>query len=178
MVKEMRNRMRDREYVNRFCAFQVLGRSGYRKITSLGRPDLFLSNCLRRMNDFNDREFEILSQGFQNSLRCNYELFGAHAFRKSFLKHSDGTKSEKDRKPLLSPLWEVMTTSLSHYDFENVLSRSMIIRNEYRKLLEAKQFRRTLEYFSHTANQVDRRFEMVERMLCGILGPPSVSKWE
>ena len=53
----MTKTMRDREFVNRFCAFQVLGADQYQR----GDMDDFLARCLIRMNEMNDTELSELS---------------------------------------------------------------------------------------------------------------------
>ena len=55
--------MRDREFVNRFCAFQILDIDQYR-----GDMDEFLAKCLRLMNDMDDDGLLRLSAEFRRSL--------------------------------------------------------------------------------------------------------------
>ena len=70
--------MRDREFVNRFCAFQLLGLDEYR-----GDMDDFLATCLRQMNKLEESELSRLSDEFRRSLANNFMLFGRHAFQKA-----------------------------------------------------------------------------------------------
>ena len=69
--------MRDREFVNRFCAFRILGYENYR-----GDMDDFLAKCLTRMNKMSEDERSHLSQRFRQSMESNFLVFGDHAFRK------------------------------------------------------------------------------------------------
>ena len=94
--------MRDREFVNRFCAFQILDLTDYRDM------DHFLAAALRKMN----KECELLRQlslDFRNSLSNNLHLFGKHAFR----KHG---RDQESRSVLNASLWDVMSTELSRYN--------------------------------------------------------------
>ena len=68
--------MRDREFVNRFCAFQLL------PITSYKDMDDFLAEALRKMNRSTLTEMQDLSQELRNALYNNFRVFGKHAFRK------------------------------------------------------------------------------------------------
>ena len=91
--------MRDREFVNRFCAFQILSLDDYRDM------DEFLANCLKKMN----AEPELLpslSQELKTTLGNNLHLFGKHAFR----KHDQG---QDNRNIINASLWDVMSTGLS-----------------------------------------------------------------
>ena len=71
--------MRDREFVNRFCAFQLLPLEEYR-----GDMDDFLAQALRKMNNLRTEALEQLSAELRTSLANNYRVFGKHAFRKHF----------------------------------------------------------------------------------------------
>ena len=53
------NTMRDQEFVNRFCAFQILDHKEYR-----GDMDELLANCLRKMNTMEKAELSRLSVEF------------------------------------------------------------------------------------------------------------------
>ena len=72
-----RKTMRDREFVNRFCAFQLLSLNEYR-----GDMDQFLANCLRRMNRMNDAQLSNLSATLRRGLVNNLLLFDRFASRK------------------------------------------------------------------------------------------------
>ena len=69
--------MRDREFLNRFCAFQILGVNQYH-----GDMDRFLGDCLRTMNRMEDNELVSLRAELHRTLQSNYDVFGKHAFRK------------------------------------------------------------------------------------------------
>ena len=59
--------MRDREFVNRFCAFQILSVIGYRR----DDMDEFLAESLRSMNRQSDDELSRLSYAFRRGLENN-----------------------------------------------------------------------------------------------------------
>ncbi len=96
--------MRDREFVNRFCAFQLLSLSDYK-----GDMDEFLAAALQKMNKLTSDELAALSGEFRVGLNNNCNVFGKHAFR----KHSQG---QDERSVLNASLWDVMTTGLSRHN--------------------------------------------------------------
>ena len=59
--------MRDREFVNRFCAFRILGVQKYRS----NEMDDFLAQALREMNGMNDESLRHLADSFRMSLANN-----------------------------------------------------------------------------------------------------------
>ena len=101
--------MRDREFVNRFCAFQILGFKGY------GEMDDFLAACLNKMNS-EPELLPFLSEKLKTTLGNNLHLFGRHAFR----KHEPVQSS---RNVINASLWDVMSTGLSQYPLEIVKER-------------------------------------------------------
>ena len=105
--------MRDREFVNRFCAFQLLPLKEYK-----GDMDEFLAEALQRMNKLEHDRIAAVSAGFRAGLTNNYRVFGKHAFRKH-------VKGQDDRSVLNASLWDVMTTGLSRYAEQVVESRRM-----------------------------------------------------
>ena len=76
--------MRDREAINRFCAFRILSVNSYRG----GDMDGFLGETLERMNNWKEKNLAELRDSFDRSMNTNRILFPNHAFRKS-LAESD-----------------------------------------------------------------------------------------
>ena len=150
--------MRDREFVNRFCAFQLLGVDTYR-----GDMDDFLAQCLRKMNRMSESELSCLSVEFRRGLANNFKLFGPNAFRK--LPKSNGRRSV-----LNASLWDVMSTGLSRYspnqieDFRESLYESVC------ELLSDEEFQRAITYATNDTRRVRKRFSEVHRVFEEILG--------
>ena len=95
-----RKTMRDREFVNRFCAFRILDIDDYR-----GDMDDFLANCLRKMNRSDESELSRLSDEFHRGLANNLVLFDRHAFRKH--------EPKQERRSIINAsLWDVLSTRL------------------------------------------------------------------
>ena len=104
-----RKTMRDREFINRFCAFQLLDINEYR-----GDMDEFLAKCLNQMNKMEKSNLRQLSLRFRQGLTNNLNLFGHHAFRKSCASNSGR------RSVINASLWDVMSTGFSPYSETHV----------------------------------------------------------
>ena len=150
--------MRDREAVNRFCAFSILGVEEYR-----GDMDEFLAKSLRYMNDpDNEACLNDLMKKFERSLRSNQQLFGEHAFRKSLV---DGDPYSK-RSILNISLFDVCTVILAEYP-EEILPESESrykMRNELIHLItHNKEFYNAISFFTNNTKSVKARFELAEK---------------
>ena len=154
-----RKTMRDREFVNRFCAFQLLGIDEYR-----GDMDDFLANCLSRMNKMEESRLQELSSTFRQGLANNSNLFGRHAFRKSSAFKSGG------RSVINASLWDVMSTGLSSYSKTHVEAHAEALREAIRKLLRNYNFEIAVTYGTSDSKRVRSRFRMTNEVLKEVLG--------
>ena len=148
--------MRDREFVNRFCAFQILDLEKYRDM------DEFLAECLTEMNKHPDA-LPALSAQFETTLGNNLHIFGKHAFR----KHLPG---QEHRSVINASLWDVMSTGLSRYPRQVVEERSAEVRAGFYRLMQDEDFINSITYGTSDASRVHRRFEMTKAMLEDVLG--------
>lgn len=96
--------MRNREVINRFCAFYLLGHKSYR-----GDMEGFLANALVKMNKMNDDELKDMFEVFVQSMRINFELFGTHSFRKSMFGRN------YSRTVINISLFDTMSTVIALY---------------------------------------------------------------
>ena len=150
--------MRDREFVNRFCAFQLLSLEGYK-----GDMDDFLAQALKKINDLKPEDLSRLSMEFRRSLANNYEVFDRHAFR----KHSLG---QKERNVLNASLWDVMSTGLSRYSEEVVESRAEALRDAFYLLMDDEEFIRSITYSTNSTRRVRHRFCVTGKMFEEVFG--------
>ena len=154
--------MRDREFVNRFCAFQILSPTGYRR----DDMDEFLAESLRNMNRKSDDELSRLSDAFRRGLDNNYLIFGRHAFRKH-------TQEQERRGVLNASLWDVMSTGLSRYSREQVEAQAEPFRKAFYVLLEDDAFNTAITYGPNNRRKVQRRFVDAGNMIKEVLGAPT-----
>lgn len=150
--------MRDREMINRFCAFQWLTLDSYK-----GDMDLFLAEALDRMNAADVSSLDALSSQFRTALRNNLHVFGRHAFR----KHA---RTDHARSVFNASLWDVMTTALSHRPESLVKERAEALREGFHALQADARFMESISLGTNQPNRVKTRFALVGDMLREVLG--------
>ncbi len=150
--------MRDREFVNRFCAFHLLPIEDYD-----GDMDRFLARALGRMNRAGDEALDEVREVFHRTLTNNHMLFQRQAFRKH--------EPDQDRRGVINAsLWDVMSTGLAPYDVMRVLERAEAFRAAFFALLQDEKFNEAITYGPNDARKVRRRFKMAGRMFRETLG--------
>ena len=150
--------MRDREFVNRFCAFQLLNLDGYR-----GDMDNFLAEALRRMNRMDELDLLELSVEFRRGLAINFMLFGRHAFRKH--------KPDQERRSMLNAsLWDVMSTGLSQYAEDRVQACAKLLQHAIYILLDSEEFNAAITFGTNDTRKVRTRFRMMRKTIKEVLG--------
>jgi len=151
--------MRDREFVNRFCAFYLLGFKSYTK----GDMDDFLALTLFKVNEMDDSERATLSRTFRLGLQNNFDLFDRHAFRKH-------VPDQSNRSVVNASLWDVMSTGLARYPNALVHEKADELREAYYPLMDDNKFVDAITYSPNSTNKVRTRFEMANQMLTEVLG--------
>ena len=145
--------MRDREFINRYCAFQLLTTAGYPS-----EMDTFLAAALVEMNDLEPVRLSSLEQALRRALRNNQLLFGRNAFR----KHAP---DQEWRGIINASLWDVMTTGLSKYSESEVRAHEVPLRDAFFWLLRDEDFVHSITYSTNSKKQVLRRFDDAHRMI-------------
>jgi hypothetical protein len=148
-----RKTMRDREAINRFCAFLLLGSEEYR-----GDMDVFLANTLEQMNQVNEITLSFLTKTFDNTMRVNRFLFGKHAFRKSLATGSDYAS----RSVINIALFDVCSVLLARTEEIAIKENAEKIRNTIKSLINNEEFNHAITYSTNSTRQVKKRFEMAE----------------
>ncbi|EIZ85453.1 hypothetical protein WYO_1819 [Methylobacterium sp. GXF4] len=152
--------MRDREALNRFCAFKLLGYETYR-----GDMDGFLSKSLEEMNTMSSRSLNELAKSLENSMRHNIDLFGSHCFRKSLREDAPNAK----RTILNIALFDVMSVYFS--DIEGSFGRRQA--NKVKKLvidlLNDDDFNLAITYSTNSTNAITTRFQMFSETIDGAM---------
>jgi hypothetical protein len=98
--------MRDREVINRFCAFYLLGYRSYK-----GDMEAFLAKALTTMNQMSPDDLKAMAQAFVQSMTLSYALFGKHAFRKSLTK----TNANNAKSIINVSLFDALSTILAKH---------------------------------------------------------------
>jgi hypothetical protein len=149
--------MRDREFVNRFCAFQLLQIALYKEM------DDFLAEALKKMNRLTTAQIQELSQELRSALRNNFRVFGKHAFRKH-------TARQKDRSVVNASLWDVMSTGLSRIPESVVKQRAKDLRAAFYARMMDEAFVKSITYSPNSTNMVQYRFQAAKAMFREVFG--------
>ena len=149
--------MRDREAINRFAGFYVLGWESY---GNKGIDD-FLARTLDSLNRRSKTDFLTLTKDFYKSMRLNYKVFGHHSFRRSLI-------NPKGHRTLINiALFDVLSWSFARLP-EYLGGRDLhTIRNRVVKLLGNDEFEDAVTKGTGNTKQVQTRFKMAEVELLG-----------
>lgn len=151
--------MRDREALNRFCGFLLLGSENYKG----GDMDGFLASTLELMNGLSPDDRKKTAQNLNASLQANQKLFGDHAFRKSLAAGDPWVR----RNILNIALWDVCTVLLVKYG--NLIleddDAAMAVREAITELVLDDDFSIAITYSTNSTSAVHTRFAMMEDAL-------------
>jgi Protein of unknown function DUF262 len=148
--------MRDREVINRFCAFSLLGEQNY----SSSDMDDFLARALRDMNKA-ETNLDELYEKFEQSMMANRYLFGNHAFRKSLAQLNNNAA----RTVINIALFDVCSVLFSEVSMETIERFADELRNDFKTLIEDKDFNHAITYSTNSTRQIKTRFEMARNHL-------------
>ncbi|AFZ15716.1 protein of unknown function DUF262 (plasmid) [Crinalium epipsammum PCC 9333] len=145
--------MRDREAINRFCAFRLLDIEQYKS-----DMDDFLAKSLEKMNTFSENKLEDLTQEFQNSMEVNYLLFGKHSFRKSLAYEPE----PENRQVLNIALFDCCSVLLANLNYGIVTERKKLLKEVVKDLVRNEDFLQAITVSTNSSKQVKSRFQMME----------------
>jgi Protein of unknown function DUF262 len=154
-----RKKMRDREAINRFCAFQILGWTKYPP----GDMDGFLGQVLDQMNRSDDGALRELSLLFNRSMVNNFTLFGTHAFRKSL-----GGKLNERHAVLNIALFDVCSVLLANVEIPSVTNQASTLRQVIKALVAEPKFAHAIGFSTNSRKQVATRFEMMQKAIAEV----------
>ncbi len=152
-------KMRDREFINRFVSFYLIGFENYAK----SDMDDFLARGLEKMTELNDEKLGELSGVFRKTLTNNYLLFQQHAFRKFSI-------GQTNRSVINASLWDVMSTELASIDSDEIKESREELMRRYSKLLHDGEFVDAITYSPNSTIKVKKRFTMARAMLKELFG--------
>ena len=155
-----RKSMRDREAINRFCAFSLLGFNEYKSADMDG----FLAQALLKMNS-GEIDLDDLYKQFIFSMEVNYRLFGDHAFRKSISDLDDPCAA---RKVINIALFDVCSVLFSRVDFGLIEEAYEEYVEVIQDLLLDEEFVHSITYSTNSTKQVKRRFELAYSAVFGV----------
>ena len=150
--------MRDREAINRFAGFCLLGWKSYVN----GDMDEFLAKALDRLNRRDTEGDDIrhdLENAFIQSMRNNHELFDRHAFRRSL------ATGRSNRSVINIALFDVFSWVFTKIPRERIDEDKDEIRQIIIKLVKNKMFEEAITHSTNSTKPVKARFGMVEQAL-------------
>ncbi len=151
--------MRDREAINRFCAFHLFGPDAYHD-----DMDQFLGDALARMNRMTDDDIHEIGRLFARGMTNNRAVFGKHAFRKY-------EPDQKARKVFNMSLFDVFSTGLARYDEALVEGRKTALQEAFFRLMKpGSSFIQDITYGTSSRARVTGRFQTTRQMLEEVLG--------
>jgi len=145
--------MRDREAINRFCAFHLLGQTKYRD-----DMDQFLGESLTQMNRSSNQDIDGIKTLFLRSMRNNVTVFGKHAFRKH-------RRDQESRGILNMSLFDVFSTGLARYDESVVYKHKTDVLDGFFALLQSDEFQKDITYGTNGKARVLGRFQATNKMI-------------
>lgn len=150
-----RKTMRDREAINRFVSFKLMGWKAYRN----GDMDEFLAEGLRRLNRMQEAELDELGRQFEHAMKLSSALFGKHSFRKSLKERNP----HAGRTVLNISLFDALSVSFAHGTFER--DDYPAIAERLASLVENYQFENAITYSTNSTASVATRFSKAEAHL-------------
>lgn len=152
--------MRDREAINRFCAFSLIGWEKY----TTGDMDSFLAQGLKRLANLSVEERATLRKNFDAAMEISSRLFSQHAFRKSLAAE---TPSSAARSVINISLFEVSAVILSQIAGSLQVAREGELKGIVEDLVRNEEFARSVTYSTNSTQAVKKRFSMFESALSG-----------
>nr|WP_244978024.1 DUF262 domain-containing protein [Aureimonas jatrophae] len=149
--------MRDREAINRFCAFSLIGWRNY----TTGDMDAFLAQGLKRLADLDEGARSELRASFDAAMVLSWRLFGPHAFRKSLV----GANEYTARSVINISLFEVSAVLLSRFARSFDDGSVEELRSILEGLVADPDFGRSITYSTNSTQAVRQRFGVLEEAL-------------
>ncbi|MER8511881.1 DUF262 domain-containing protein [Mesorhizobium sp. M1060] len=149
--------MRDREAINRFAAFYLLGHEAYMS----GEMDEFMARALVKMNASPEQQLEQLQNVFRHSMKWNFSMFRFQAFRKSLKENNPNAW----RTPLNISMFDVFSVIFANIDEATFQTRGDGIKASVIELMNEESFLLSISYSTNSGNQVQSRFRIAIRAL-------------
>jgi hypothetical protein len=150
----------DREAVNRFVAFRVLGVDAYQ-----GDMDEFLGHSLQELNKKSEEERKAIHDAFLRSMERNHRVFGRHAF----CRHEEAGQR---KRPFNVLLFEVFSVLFAAYDEVVFQGKDEELVQAYIRLMNDTAFKATITAGTTATENVKKRFNAATRAVKEVLGDP------
>ncbi len=150
--------MRDREVINRYCAFSLAKGIGKEY---LGDMDDFLARTLGKMNKMKPDELINMSSVFRKSMVNNYLVFERHAFRRHMSK-------DEPRSVINVALFDVFSVLMARFETDFVNTHTEEMWQRYYLLMSDENFVSSIStsinsLSTNSVTKVRDRFALVEK---------------
>ncbi|NRA53736.1 MAG: DUF262 domain-containing protein [Gammaproteobacteria bacterium] len=148
--------MRDREVINRFCAFYILGFDSYK-----GDMEEFLAEALTSMNEMDEDSLAEMKEAFSSAMELSYKLFGKHSFRKSLAKNN----GDDSRSVLNISLFDALASQLALNQRFLKDIHPNLVKERICKLMEYSKFTSAISYSTNNTIEAKARHRLANKML-------------
>ncbi len=146
--------MRDREAINRFVAFSLIGWQNYRT----GDMDGFLARGIKLLADCDEQAQLDLRRRFDAAMTLSYRLFHQHAFRKSLASELDVAA----RSPINISLFEVSAVVFARFAETFDPKNDAALRDFMIDRVKDDTFAKSITYSTNSTQAVHQRFKTLE----------------
>ncbi|KAA6347567.1 hypothetical protein EZS27_004962 [termite gut metagenome] len=150
-------RMEDRDFVNRFLAFFLLGYDENYE----GELDGFMQTAMSSLSEKDEKELQEIKTTFGKSMRTIYNIFDNDAFRKRYNKDDSRNVLSKSIFDTLS----VNIAKLSDEEQKSLIQHKEAFINEMIKLFNNSEFNKAITTGTAKRNAVKCRFEEVKKII-------------
>ncbi len=169
--------MRDREAINRFIAFYLIGWQNY---NPSGDMDKFLADGIKQMNELTPEKREEISNLFELSMKLCLLLFGEHSFRRS-LRNPNNQRSVINIS-LFDVISVTFTQLLARLGITSEFEQGDVFDDSFNECLESiknkeqlkqaiielllnEEFSSVISHSTNNKEAVSQRYQMVEEAL-------------
>lgn len=155
------HRMLDRDFVNRFLAFYLLGYENY-------QPDLdtFMSKAMAALYKLDESQLAKIKHDFDAAMFVTFKIFGKEAFRKIW---ADPTRLPPINKAIFDAL-STQIALISDYERNVIMKKSALFKEYFRNLiLDNDYFFGSITSSTGDRNKVLYRHEKVKNIIQQII---------
>ncbi len=155
-------RQQDRDFVNRFLAFYLLGYEENYK----GELDAFLNEGMASLEKLTEKERKHLKTVFDETMKASFDIFGNDAFRKRF-NLNDG------RKPISKSLYDSISVNIARLTNENrkilIQRKNLFIKEIIQIMNTDSRFLRAISTGTGQKSNISERFKTLESLIKSVL---------
>jgi len=154
-------RMADRDFINRFLAFYLLGYKNY-------QPDLdtYMSKAMASLYNKSEYELDVIQNSFNRAMLLAKEIFGKEAFRRP-------NDFSRRISPLNKALFDVISSQfamLNTDEIEALFEKKEIFKNQFKELIENdRYFNQSITSSTGDRKRINWRHSQFEYIIDNIL---------